>query len=257
MVKRVAEGTRRYPSVSRVAADPWIRGYTDKNVLGAVIAKCRKLNSLGLQVIRELDTEAHPHYAAFPFEGTALFRNRYHELIEEADIDKQSLLPLGKEVGRLGEPNPYLAVLVADGDNMGKTLSRLDDADQHRASPPRSPSSPERLTTSSMSITAYWCMRMGMMCLAFVPVDKCLSCDRVLHNKFAELLKEWGTPTLSVGVAIGHFMENLEDLRDTVMPLKNMPRSSRIAMALPFTCTNGQRPDQGPRPSGRTTPTLA
>ena len=37
---------------------------------------------------------------------------------------------------------------------------------------------------------------------------------RALHDKFGDLLKKWGPITLSVGVAIGHFMENLEDLRE-------------------------------------------
>jgi len=51
--------------------------------------------------------------------------------------------------------------------------------------------------------------------LAFLPVDKCLACARELHDRFAELLKEFvGPPTLSVGIAIGHFMEPLEDLLD-------------------------------------------
>ena len=53
--------------------------------------------------------------------------------------------------------------------------------------------------------------------LAFVPVDKCLTCSRELHDKFGELLNRFtdangASPTLSVGIAIGHFMENLEDL---------------------------------------------
>ena len=48
--------------------------------------------------------------------------------------------------------------------------------------------------------------------LAFLPVDKCLTCARALHDQFAEWLRNYGSLTLSVGVAIGHFMENLEDL---------------------------------------------
>jgi CRISPR-associated protein Csb2 len=48
---------------------------------------------------------------------------------------------------------------------------------------------------------------------------KCLGCARDLHGRFGDLLKTYKSangdmPTLSVGVAIGHFMENLEDLLD-------------------------------------------
>jgi CRISPR-associated protein Cmr2 len=48
--------------------------------------------------------------------------------------------------------------------------------------------------------------------LAFLPVDQCLCCARELHDDFGTRLDKHGKPTLSVGVAIGHFMENLEDL---------------------------------------------
>ena len=43
--------------------------------------------------------------------------------------------------------------------------------------------------------------------LAFLPADKCLECARKLHDKFRELLTTYGSLTLSVGIAIGHFME--------------------------------------------------
>jgi CRISPR/Cas system-associated protein Cas10 (large subunit of type III CRISPR-Cas system) len=52
--------------------------------------------------------------------------------------------------------------------------------------------------------------------LAFLPLDCCLQAARELHECFADLLKDCKVnekpPTLSVGIAIGHSMEPLEDL---------------------------------------------
>jgi CRISPR-associated protein Cmr2 len=48
--------------------------------------------------------------------------------------------------------------------------------------------------------------------LAFLPVDTCLACARELHDEFGKRLKQFHGPTLSVGIAIGHFLESLEDL---------------------------------------------
>jgi CRISPR-associated protein Cmr2 len=53
--------------------------------------------------------------------------------------------------------------------------------------------------------------------LAFVPVDTCLTCARELREKFAELTAPWTDKTrkgltLSVGLAISHFLENVGDL---------------------------------------------
>ena len=97
---------------------------------------------------------------------------------------------------------------------MGEAISRLDSPEKHRSSRkpwPGSRTKPERSSNAHNGVLVY---AGGDDVLAFVPVDKCLDCARKLHDKFAELLQEYGSPTLSVGIAIGHFMENLEDLLD-------------------------------------------
>ena len=127
LVKRVGEGNRPYPSVARVAADPWVRG--NQGRLGDVIAACAQLDN---QIIRALDTDAHPRLVAFPFEGTAVFTSRHHELEEETEVAADALRLLRDALARLPEPEPYLAILVADGDKMGAALSRLDSPDKHR-----------------------------------------------------------------------------------------------------------------------------
>jgi CRISPR-associated protein Cmr2 len=215
LVKRVAEGSQPYPSVARVAADPWLRARHGR--LQEVLAACRQLNDRhGSQVIRELNTEAYPHYAEdFPYEGTAVFRSRHYELAQEAELPPDELRPLADAVGRLGEPNPYLAVIVADGDKMGETLSNLSDVRQHRefsAALATFAEEARKIVHEHRGVLVY---SGGDDVLAFVPVDQCLDCARALHDRFRGLLKSWGDDlTLSVGVAIAHFMENLEDLRE-------------------------------------------
>ncbi|MBA4192333.1 MAG: type III-B CRISPR-associated protein Cas10/Cmr2 [Planctomycetaceae bacterium] len=226
LTKRVAGGTQPYPSVSRVAADPWLRGHGGR--LGPLIAACQQL---GNQVIRRLNTDAgHPHFADFPFEGTAVFRNRHHELVEETELAEGALLPLADAVSKLGgEPNPYLAVIVADGDNMGSTISKLLSPEEHRRFSSKLAQfavEAGKIVNEHRGVLVY---AGGDDVLAFAPVDKCLKCARALHEKFGTLLAELveelnakrppidhllSNMTLSVGVAIGHFMENLEDLRE-------------------------------------------
>jgi CRISPR-associated protein Cmr2 len=53
--------------------------------------------------------------------------------------------------------------------------------------------------------------------LAFLPVDTCLMAARELHDRFCDLLKDFpdmdgNPPTISMGIAIGHSSEPLEDL---------------------------------------------
>jgi CRISPR-associated protein Cmr2 len=213
-------GTPRYPSVARVAADPWLRGLPPAR-LDALVKACR---DLGSNVIHEIDTSdgsGHPRYAAFPFEGTAVFRSRHRDICEEAELSDSDLKPLAQALVELtreyGEPSPYLGVLVADGDQMGLALSALRSPDEHRAFSQALASfaaDARRIIDAHNGVLVY---AGGDDVLAFVPVDRCLGCARALHDRFGDALKSWSTKTrtelsLSVGLAIARFMEPLEDL---------------------------------------------
>ncbi len=215
LVKRVAGGNQSYPSVSRIAADPWIRANKDKPAFKTIIELCKDLPG---DVLHRLNETIFPQFQDFPFEGTAVYRSRHHEWEEEIDdSDRVSLGDLQDELTRLPVPSPYLAVLVADGDRMGAAISDLGDAKAHRDF---SSTLAGFATTARSIVNNYNGVLVyagGDDVLAFLPVDKCLSCARELREKFVECLKPCipiNTPTLSVGIAIGHFMENLEDLLD-------------------------------------------
>jgi CRISPR-associated protein Cmr2 len=65
LVKRVAEGNRPYPSVSRIAADPWVRGNLHR--IADVISSCDQLEKE--DIVRRLDTDTYPQFATFPYES--------------------------------------------------------------------------------------------------------------------------------------------------------------------------------------------
>ncbi len=223
MVKRTwarANEAPRYPSVARVAADPWLRRVPESR-LDALVKACR---ALGSDVVYEIDTSGqrgNPHYAAFPFEGTAVFRSRYREFCREAELSDSDLRPLITALGNLthdyGEPSPYLSVLAADGDHMGEALSKLQSPDEHRRfsrALARFAAEARESVNAHNGVLVY---SGGDDVLAFVPIDRCLECARALHDRFGGALADWssktGALTLSVGLAIAHFMEPLEDLR--------------------------------------------
>lgn len=236
LVKRTWQpdsGNPSYPSVARIAADSWIRLLSNKVDLDPLIAACGSLGrALGRDVVHEFDTsgpQGYPQYAAFPFDGTVLFRSRHPDLRKEAEIaaDDSAFAGLvsaldaisraAKKQGLPGEPNPYLGVLVADGDRMGAALSTLTSPDEHRKfSRALSGFAGEaaRIVREHQGVLVY---SGGDDVLAFVPVDRGLACASALHDAFGAALSEWskttGTElTLSVGLAIAHFMEPLEDL---------------------------------------------
>jgi CRISPR-associated protein Cmr2 len=221
LVKRTADGRRRYPSVSRVAADPWIRGVPVER-LKPLIAQCDRL---GPDIIHKLNAydDGRAHYAAFPYEGTAVYASRHREPLEELDVEASEIRPLTdalREITRRhGEPDRYLAVLVADGDRVGQALSALNTDDEHSRfsqSLSRFAGEAHRIVAEHFGVLVY---AGGDDVLAFVPVDTCLACARGLHTEFGKMLAEWShktaqSLTLSVGLSIAHFLEPLEDLRE-------------------------------------------
>jgi CRISPR-associated protein Cmr2 len=235
VVKRVGEGVKRYPSVSRIAADVWIRGIRKSGGADVLCRFAEYCGSLPRDVVHRLDE--FPQFKDFPYEGTTLFRTRHHEWWEEADDVPEDAAQrkeppewyagLDGELSaveefaakcRIGkEPEPYLAVLVADGDRMGEAISALDSVEKNQAFSQALADfagKAQELVEKHNGVLVY---AGGDDVLAFVPVDKCLECARELHVCFGKLMEEWSKDapnplTLSVGVAIGHFMDNLEDL---------------------------------------------
>jgi CRISPR-associated protein Cmr2 len=205
--KKKADPDPRYPSVARVAAETWLRGVEIRGKLAALKTACQKLVVKGLNTVREVN------YQYFPFEGTVVYKDRHTDLRKELGPETCDLGEVAaalKELG--GEPNPYLAVLVADGDKMGEAISGLESADAHREFSQALAGFAGVAGTIVKDSNGVLIYAGGDDVLAFLPVDKCLDCARKLHDRFAELLKKYNSRTLSVGVAIGHFMENLEDL---------------------------------------------
>jgi CRISPR-associated protein Cmr2 len=206
--KKQGESNPRYPSVARVAAETWLQGVKEKAAFKELGSACAAVT--GLNKVAELK------YDYFPYEGTVIFKDRHTDLFDElGEAVREPLQRVAEALKYLGgEPSPYLAVLVADGDKMGEAISRLHSSQEHRVFSQALAGfagAARQIVAVNNGVLVY---AGGDDVLAFVPVDKCLDCARKLHDKFAELLKVYGSLTLSVGLAIGHFMENLEDLLD-------------------------------------------
>jgi len=201
--KKKGDSDPPYPSVARVAAETWLQGVQSRDKLQPLKDACQKLVAKRLHCVRE------EKYQYFPYEGTVIYKDRHTDLRNElglGDNDLNEVAAALKDIG--GEPNPYLAVLVADGDSMGAALWNLSSVQEHQAFS-------QKLAAFAVAARTIVADHYGVLVyaggddvLAFVPVHTCLRCARSLRDKFHQETSK----TLSVGVAIGHFMENLEEL---------------------------------------------
>jgi CRISPR-associated protein Cmr2 len=217
LTKRISGGRKNYPSVSRIAADPWLRGAANAQpkAMDELKAACDELAKA-----HRLARVDWPEFDAFPYEGTAVYSHRHKEIIEETHCPESALADLRKRLNTVAQhrrhPEPYLAVLAADGDQMGKAISAMSSANQHRDF--------SRLLAGFAAHAAgivrshHGCLVYsgGDDVLAFLPLDECLPCARELHQAFRTTMQSGPAlteqPTLSVGLGLGHFMDPLEDL---------------------------------------------
>ena len=245
LTKRLGGGRMPFPSVVRVAADPWIRGIisfaNEENAesiedLTKIADLCQGENGFSTGVGKH-----HEKYKKdFGFDGQIFYSSRLSKFLKpnaasdssednlsKDDIDKlrnikekvdhiQKRDPCG--LG-LGEPDPYLAVLIADGDRMGRAISKIETPDDHRQFSRNLSAFANQARDIVESNNGVLIYSGGDDVIAFLPVDKCLSAARDLHDKFGELKlgkdKQGNIIeglTLSIGIAIAHAFEPLEDL---------------------------------------------
>ncbi len=228
MTKRIGGGLRSYPSTCRIAVDPWVRAAElctlgSKIHLGVLRSVCSAISNERKLV--KLDRKRWPQYQDFPFDGSALLSSRYKDIYRETGIDFSEIKGLPDKIEKINKelgkgPPPYLAILSADGDRMGKIISTRTSANMHRKF---------SKTLSGFAGIAKGIVQENGGCLvysggddvlALLPVDTCIKCARELYNAFSTLMQDQNKdeekpgplPTLSVGISIGHFIEPLEDL---------------------------------------------
>lgn len=281
LVKRLGKGQRPFPSVWRVALDPWIckvcnviQSGTDreksiaKTCLDNIKTNCGEPNAFA--------TGTGTYYEEFNFDGQVCYpsgletlRRDLNKLKKELklnylDDDLRKLDRIQKAVDTLqkkgvnrlglGEPDPYFAILVADGDSMGKVISSIETADGHRTFS-------ETLATFAGEVKSIvendhhgvLVFAGGEDIFAFLPLDTCLDAARRLHDRFGKLLEPLymnglfegldTAPTLSVGIAIGHAGEPLEDLLENAREAeKNAKIPDRNGLAIHLHTRSGGSP---------------
>jgi CRISPR-associated protein Cmr2 len=254
LTKRLGGGKVPFPSVVRVAVDPWIRGAIGSGKEEIELKRRELLDRIGLLCQGKNGFASGTGYLyrdPFGYDGQVLYPSRLSKfLVEKSDSkakedsddyednqtpeDIEKLVEIKKCVDRLqktgencfglGTPDPYLAVLVADGDRMGKAINDLNADEKHPAEKHREFSrnlsafanTSRDIVESLNGVLVY---SGGDDVLAFLPVDKCLSAARKLYDEFGKLNlledssgKLHGGLTLSIGIAIAHAFEPMEDL---------------------------------------------
>ena len=288
VMKRLAGDPDQFTAYSRVAADPWIEQLTPQQQQRL----CAVYEPLVDLELATRTTGNAGIYAALPFDAQMLYAFRLdnarseardepearralselRECMKQIPWEKASSVPdsSGAAVGvsgieqtsrkkmrpgRLaGIPVPYAAILKADGDRMGKFLSRADSADLARAISQALHGFASGVPGIVREHRGHAIYAGGDDVLALVPLARALDCSRKLAEAFRDSLRGIATemdvpaderPTLSVGLGIGHLMEPLGALRARAERAEHAakeggdPNTTRNALAIALGIRSG------------------
>jgi len=220
LTKRLGFGNRQFPSVSRLAAESWLM-HLPPRTLAELREAADPLRAGGLVYLREA---RFPQFRHFPYDGSICYPERMGEIEPTEDMDRESqarweeakanwknVLERSKR-GSKATPSPYMAVLLADGDRMGAAISSIMSAHEHRDFSRALAGFAGEAREIVEAHHGALVFAGGDDVLALVPANAAIACAGSLRRAFLRMMTQWTGPTLSVGIGIGHSMEDLEDL---------------------------------------------
>lgn len=240
---------RRFYSTSHLAALPWMLGVQARasdSVRAAWEELRSTLTTLWPDVWDEIESAPLPYIDTRLFgqvDGQLFFENRLIETFEDCgiidrEVHRQALAALQafRRVARASEPQPYYAILLADGDRMGRVIDH-QDREGHvgiSAALVKFARGAEKIVREHCGSLVY---SGGDDVLALLPLHSAVACGAQLARDFAESLKEWKdtdghSPTLSAGIAVVHHLAPLDESLAVARRAEKIAKQRRDALAV-------------------------
>lgn len=270
--KKNDQGIENFFSTSHVAALPLLNRLNDqgKDAVKTYLDKLKNLLGIGENEIKAYLGHIHPNATLKPhkyfcnddgsllYDGHLLFKERLREFFPDQDNREKAESALscflkdtfGTEVNPY--PHPYYAILHADGDRMGAVINeqakKVGGLQEHqKLSQALSSFASKVKEVIEVGHDGSCIYAGGDDVLALLPLHTALQCARALREEFCKALKSFpddkgNTPTLSVGVAVGHHLESLQDTLNLAreaekiakkeVPNKQSPEKNALAITL-------------------------
>jgi len=193
------------------------------------------------------EQSAEPHPVLGRSDGGLMFESRVADLFEgrEAAEIREPVRRAREALGRflkcLGvrDPFPYYAILIADGDHMGRAIQQQATAEGHQnlsnALDSFAGAVAEIVEKKHGGELIY---AGGDDVLAYVPLHRVLPCAQALRVAFQDKLsgfpvgEDKKTPTLSVGIGICHFLDPMGGALEVARRAERLAKISRNALAV-------------------------
>ena len=246
-----------FPSTSHMAALPFAQH------LGFISGTTEQANEGWNRYIAELWANKYPiseylpqksrfrHISLFgEYDGSLLFESRLGEDLDRTQYKtivktaQESLRRLIKAYAS-GEPNPYYAILAADGDHMGDLINTIETIGEHqKVSETVAAFAQEAAQIVEKQHQGAVIYAGGDDVLALLPLHTVLDCAQKLAALFDETMRPCATPnskplTLSVGIAIVHHLEALQESFALARTAEKIAKKQRDSLAIILSKRNG------------------
>lgn len=223
LLKRLGAVTNtenRFPSTSHMAATPFLQGLQDPS---EELQALWKTYYKALEpTIKDDEQVSRALFGNHPLlgdaDGSLLYESRLIEYYEkEIPSEVKDALQAFYKHQDVSPPLTYYAILVGDGDSMGKTLDKLTTPDAHRdfSKTLAGFASEARKIVEDHGGAAIFTG--GDDVMALLPLHTAVECAKELADTFTQKMKQAlegknvPVPTFSAGIAIFHHIEPLED----------------------------------------------
>ncbi len=209
----------RFFSTSHVAALPYL-AQLDASQKHAVDNYVQSLLKLGLDKEALGNVPGSPHPAFCRYDGHILYPGRLAEFFsgEVLGSAEVALETFFRTINDGRRPQSYYALLVGDGDHIGKMIDAQQTTEDHRKFSLTLAGFADEVKKVVENHQGSLIYAGGDDVMAFLPVHTVLSCAAELSRTFVDIMKESGlknkegqVPTFSVGIAISHHLEPLAD----------------------------------------------
>lgn len=210
LLKRRAKD-QKFPSTTDIAAKPY------RIMLGTGKDSC---------LLERIDLLLRDYTCSQETAGAHYYPERLAQLIPDVDRRRkfrQEYARIFKTEGIERQASPHYALLLADGDDMGRTIDALQTSEQHRSFSQRlsefAAIANERIGSHSGAPIYVG----GDDILAYLPLHTALACVSELDAEFRATLRDFAyqrdgamrSPTLSGALVIAHHLTPLSDVLET------------------------------------------
>lgn len=248
LLKRLGTNSEQdvhFPSTSHMAAQPFLQRLHAQGT-GAIAqfdALVQTLKRLGLQPERVHRSVPNDE----GYDGSLLFASRIQSLGAEQGLDEPKIQDAMTVVTdflkaiAIGTPAPYYALLVADGDRMGKVIDAQPSLETHQQLSATLSRFAEKVKSTVAAHRGALIYAGGDDIMALLPLHHVLACTEELARLFYTQMADYQTvdeerATLSAGIAICHHLEPLSDAlplaRSAEKTAKRFPNKNAVAVLL-------------------------